>query len=375
MWQDQRPRLIRLSHMTTSESVLARMPKTELHLHLEGTVRPETLWDLADRAGVPLPAETPQALRAKYVFDSFTQFLELWLAMHSSFVDATAYERMVDDYIADARRQNVRYAEVHFTPYNHERLGKFGARPALEVVTERLQRAESAGGPAVRLIFDIVSALLPASGEYTASLVEQLANPILVAVGLGGPEVDYPRTSAAPYFERVRRAGYPVVAHAGETGPAEHVRQAVVDLKARRVQHGVHAVDDAAILRLLAEHGIACDVALTSNLLLTEFRDLKSHPIRQLLQAGVPVTLSTDDPAFFNTDLTREYELARDEVGLSMEQLWDINLNGLRFGLAELPLRRRLLQQFLAEGAELGLTTVPDSPSAAGQPRTLEGAP
>jgi adenosine deaminase len=344
--------------MTTSESVLARMPKTEVHLHLEGTVRPETLWELAERAGVPLPAETPEALRAKYVFDSFAQFLELWLAMHSSFVDATAYERMVDDYIADARRQNIRYSEVHFTPYNHERMGKFGARAALEVVTDRLQRAESAGGPAVRLIFDMVSALLPVSGEFTAALVEQLANPILVAVGLGGPEVDLPRTLAAPYFERIRRAGYPVVAHAGETGPAEHVRQAVVDLKARRVQHGVHAVDDPQVLRLLAEHGIACDVALTSNLLLTTFRDLKSHPIRRLLQAGVPVTLSTDDPAFFNTDLTREYELAHDEVGLSLEQLWDINLNGLRFGLADLPLRRRLLQEFQAEGAALGLPNV-----------------
>jgi adenosine deaminase len=343
--------------MTASQSVLARMPKTELHLHLEGTVRPETLWDLADRAGVPLPAETPEALRAKYVFNSFADFLSLWLAMHASFVDATAYERMVDDYIADARRQNVRYSEVHFTPYNHEGPGKFGARAALEVVTERLQRAESDGGPAVRLIFDIVSAVLPASGEFTASLVEQLANPILVAVGLGGPEVDLPRTLAAPYFERIRRAGYPVVAHAGETGPAEHVRQAVIDLKARRVQHGVHAVDDPEVLRLLAEHGIACDVALTSNLLLTTFRDLKSHPVRQLVQAGVPVTLSTDDPAFFNTDLTREYELARDEVGLSLEQLWEINLNGLRFGLAELPLRRRLLQQFLTEGADLGLAT------------------
>ncbi len=338
-----------------ARDVLARMPKTELHLHLEGTVTPETLWDLADRAGVPLPAESPEALRATYVFDSFAVFLELWLAMHACFVDAAAYERMVDDFIADCRRQNLRYAEVHFTPYNHEHLGKFGGRAAVEVVAERLQRAEQAGGPVVRMIFDIPSEFLPASGEYTASLVEQLANPTLVAIGMGGPEIDHPRSRAAPFFERARRAGYPVVSHAGETGPAEHVRQAVVELKVRRVQHGVHAVDDPTVLALLADYGIPCDVALTSNLLLTTFRDLATHPIRQLLAAGVPVTLSTDDPAFFNTDLTREYELAHTVVGLSLEELWNINLNGLRYGLADIALRRQLMQEFIAEGESLGL--------------------
>lgn len=229
---------------------------------------------------------------------------------------------------------------------------------ALEVVTDRLQRAESAGGPVVRLIFDINCAFLHASGEYTAALVEQLANPILVAVGLGGPESDHPRTLAAPTSSgSVERATLSSHTRVRPAPPST----SVIDLKARRVQHGVHAVDDAEVLQLLTEHGIACDIALTSNLLLTTFRDLKSHPIRQLFQAGVPVTLSTDDPAFFNTDLTREYELARDEVGLSLEQLWDINMNGLRFGLAELPLRRRLLQEFVAEGAELGLATAKPS--------------
>jgi adenosine deaminase len=178
---------------------------------------------------------------------------------------------------------------------------------------------------------------------------------MVVGIGMGGPEVDLPRSLMAPYFERVRRAGYPVVAHAGETGPAEHVRQAVEELRVRRVQHGVHAVDDPAVLELLALRGIPCDVALTSNFLLTTFREPATHPIQRLLDAGVPVTLSTDDPAFFATDLTREYELAHRDVGLSLETLWQINLNGLRFGLADVGVRRRLMHEFLAEGAQLGL--------------------
>lgn len=332
------------------------MPKTELHVHLEGTVSPETLWALAERAGVALPAASPEALRATYVFDSFEPFLILWLAMHASFVDASAYERMVDDYLAECRRQNVRYAEVHFTPYNHELLGKVGGRAALAIVAERLRASEAAGGPVVRIICDISGEAIAASGEYTAALLEELADPLIVGLGLGGPEVNLPRTLFAPYFERARRAGYPVVAHAGETGPAEHVRQAVMDLKARRVQHGIHAIDDPSVVELLVQHQIACDVALTSNLLLTTSRELATHPIRELLAAGVPVTLSTDDPGYFNTDLNHEYELALTQVGLSLVELWQINLNGLRFGLADVSLRRRLMQDFAAEGERLGLT-------------------
>jgi aminodeoxyfutalosine deaminase len=223
-------------------------------------------------------------------------------------------------------------------------------------VADRLRQAERDGGPVVRVIFDLPGEFLAEATGYTAALAEQLADPMLVGMGMGGPEVDHPRSAAAPYFERVRRAGYPVVSHAGETGPAEHVRQAIVELKAKRVQHGVHAVDDPEVLQMLVERSICCDVALTSNLLLTTYRDLKSHPLKQMVEAGVPVTINTDDPAFFNTDLNNEYELAHREIGLSLDQLWDINLNGLRFGLAETALRRRLMCEFIEAGEQLGLT-------------------
>lgn len=341
--------------MLAADDVLLRMPKTELHLHLEGTVSPETLWELATRAGVALPADSPQALRATYVFETFDTFIQLWLAMHASFVDASAYERMVEDFLAECRRQNIRYAEVHFTPYNHEFMGPFGAQAAFDVVTQRLMQSEAAGGPVVRIICDIPSEALPEAGEFTAEFLEQLNNPLVVGMGLGGPEVGFARTLAAPYFARARRAGYATVAHAGETAGAEHVDQAITSLVARRVQHGVHAVDDPATLALVRDRDVCCDVALTSNLLLTSFQDLAQHPIRTLVATGIPVTLSTDDPAFFNTDLVREYELAHREVGLSLNQLWEINLNGLRYGLADVGLRRQLMNEFAVAGVELGL--------------------
>lgn len=334
--------------------LFARLPKTELHLHLEGTIAPDTLWSIAERNAVALPVGSLGELRSLYDFKGFDTFLTLWMAMCRCFQAPADYEQMVDAFVADCARQNIRYVEAHFTPYNHERFG-FGGRRALDIVTRRLEASEAAGGPVVRLILDIPSESVPESGPYTAALLETIANPLVVAIGLGGPEDGFPRRLVAAYFERARQAGYAAVSHAGETGGAEHVRQAVEELHVRRVQHGVRAVEDESVVRLLADRQVCCDVALTSNTFLTPFRDLAAHPVHALLAAGVPVTLSTDDPPFFGTDLCREYERAGTEARLTDAQLWQINLNGLRHGLAETPVRRRLMQEFLEAGRQAGL--------------------
>lgn len=334
-----------------------RWPKAELHLHLEGTLAPETLWALAQRHHVALPVGSLSELRRLYEFESFERFIELWMLMCSCLRAPEDYERLVDAFIEDYVRQHVRYIEAHFTPFNHEHFA-IGGRRALEVVTRRLQAAEAAGGPIVRLITDIPTNL-DGAGAWTAELLEQEANPLVVAIGLGGPEQGWPRAAHSAWFERARAAGYDAVAHAGETDGAEQVRQAVVDLRVRRVQHGVRAVDDPAVLRLLAERGVCCDVALTSNECLKVVPSVAAHPLRTLLAAGVPVTLSTDDPPFFGTDLNREYERAHRELGLSIAELWQLDLNGLRYALVDAPTRRRLLREFEREGRALGLTTDP----------------
>ena len=340
--------------MTDALRALRCMPKTELHVHLEGTVAPETLWALAERRHVALPAASLDDLRRAYDFSGFDDFIRLWTLMHRCLREASDFELMADAYLDECHRRRIRYAEAHFTVHTHERF-TIGARAALDAVTRRFEAAEAAGGPVVRLILDINAQFLEDSGEFTVALLEREAHPLVAALGLGGPEVSRPRRLAAPYFERARRAGYACVAHAGETYGAEHVRQAVEDLGVARVQHGVRAVEDAAVVRLLAERRVCCDVALSSNRALKVTPDLAAHPLPALLRAGVPVTLSTDDPPFFATDLEREYEIAHRELGLSAAELWQVNLNGLRHGLADVALRRRLMLEFEREGAALGL--------------------
>jgi adenosine deaminase len=324
------------------DDVISRLPKTEVHLHLEGTISPETLWEMAASNNVALPVASIGDLRRMYQFTSFDVFVELWLLMCSCFRSPENYERMVDGFLADCARHNVRYAELHFTPYNHEKFG-IGGRRALDIVTKRLAAAEASGGPVARLITDIAGESAGESGEYTVALLEQEAKPLVVALGLGGPEAGLPRSLFKDWFARAREAGYWTVAHAGETGGAEHVRQAVIDLGVRRVQHGTRAAEDPSVLGLLAERQVCCDIALTSNECLKVVPSVGSHPLRRFMEAGVPVTLSTDDPPFFGTDLTREWRRARDELGLSVSQIWEMNLNGLRYGLAETSIRRRLM--------------------------------
>ena len=334
------------------DDLIARLPKTELHLHLEGTIGPQTLWEMAKANNVPLPVGTFAELQRLYDFTSFDRFIELWLLMCSCLRTDDDYRRMADGYVADCARQNIRYAELHFTPYNHEKLG-IGARRSLEIVTERLQSAAAGGGVIARLITDIPSESAGESGPFTLDLLEQEANPLIAALGLGGPEKGFPRSRFKDLFERARAAGYPVVAHAGETGGADHVRQAVLELGARRIQHGVRAVEDPAVLSLLAERNICCDIALTSNECLKVVPSVASHPLRRFMEAGIPVTLSTDDPPFFGTDLVREWRRARDELGLTLRELWELNLNGLRHGLAETGVRRRLMTEFEAAASAL----------------------
>jgi aminodeoxyfutalosine deaminase len=347
---------------TTPSDVLARMPKAELHVHLEGTITPEALWRMSLRNQVALPARSLDELRRLYQFTNFDLFLDLWLAMCRCFRTEADYRQMADDFIAECRRQNIRYSEAHFTAFNHERFG-IGGRRALEVVTERLQTAEAEDGVVARLIVDIPADCVAESGPYTIELLEKIANPLVVAIGLGGPEVGFPRKAMAKYFERARSAGYAAVAHAGETAGAQHVREAIIDLRARRIQHGIRAIEDPGTVALLRERDVCCDIALTSNRLLTTFRDLNAHPIRMLADAKVPLTLSTDDPPFFGTDLVREYCVAHSVLKIDLAALWQMNLNGLRYGLADIALRRRLMMAFLDEGRNLGLEASPMSTS------------
>lgn len=316
---------------------IAGLPKVELHVHLEGALWPETMLALAARNGVTLDAETPDELAGLYRFDGFDDFARLFLAglgvlrTAADFADATAAlaERLAG--------QNVRYAEVTTTPVAH-----FGRGVAPEEYVAGLdegRRRAGRLGVVIGWICDIPRMEIPDSHLTIDFLVGGGAPDGVVGLGLGGPEAGYPPEPFAGSFAKARAHGLAALPHAGETAGAESIWGAVNALHADRVAHGVRCLDDPALVAHLAERRIPLDVAPTSNVVLRVVPDAAAHPLGALRDAGLVVTINTDDPAYFSTDLGRELRLAHDLHGFTRRALLDAQSAALAASYAPAPVR------------------------------------
>lgn len=307
--------------MPTTDKAIAALPKVELHLHLEGSLRAPTMLRLARRHGVDLGAGSAEELTSQYRFGDFDSFLSLFLqgleVLRSGEDFTTATVALAEELAA----QNVRYAEVTTTPFNHHRRG-IAMADYVAGLNEGRRLAREEHGVELGWICDIPRELEPSDAHFTVDLITGPGAPDgVVALGIGGPEVGFPAEAFEAAFVRAKAAGLGSVPHAGETVGAESVWAAIGSLKADRIGHGVRAVEDPDLLGLLVERGIPLEVSMTSNVLLGVAPSIEEHQIRPLLDAGVTVTLNTDDPAYFSTDLNRELQLAHDIHGVSVADL------------------------------------------------------
>ena len=291
------------------ERFIREMPKVELHLHLEGTVRPATLLALAQRHRVELPAWDAETLTRWYQFTSFRHFLDIWLTVLSCLREPADFTRVTRELGEEAARQHVHYLEAIFTPATHQRYKGMSYDDVWAGIREGAATVQRELGVRMQFIADVPRNRRPGSDGAVEATVEWAVahrDEGLVAVGLGGAEADNPPELFAEIFRHAKAHGLRVYPHAGETVGAESVWGAVRALGADRIAHGVRAVEDDALLRHLAAHGIACDVCPTSNVRLGVYPSHAHHPIRRLLAAGVPVTIGSDDPGLFQTSLTDE---------------------------------------------------------------------
>ncbi|QDY07556.1 adenosine deaminase [Micromonospora sp. HM134] len=296
--------------MTDLSAFIAELPKVELHVHHVGSASPRIVAELAARheGRSPVPAD-PDALADYFAFRDFAHFIEVYLSVVDLIRDPDDVWLLTHEVARELARQQVRYAELTVTPYSHVRRG-IPAPAFCEAIEDARRRAEADFGIALRWCFDIPGeAGLPAAEETLRISLDERPDG-LVAFGLGGPEIGVPRPQFKPYFDQARAAGLRSVPHAGETTGPQTVWDALRELGAERIGHGISAAQDPELLAHLAERRIPLEVCPTSNVRTRAVARIEEHPLRRLVDAGVRVTINSDDPPMFGTTLNDEYAVA-----------------------------------------------------------------
>jgi adenosine deaminase len=306
-----------------SDARLRALPKAELHVHLDGSVRPETMIDLAGARGVSLPSLDPGVLAHHMLVDdahSLEEYLARFVLTLSVMQDAEALERIAYELAADHARESVRYAEVRFCPaLNTE--GGLGPEEAVDAVLAGLDRGETDFGVRSRVIVCALRTLEPTISVEMAELAVACRQRGVVAFDLAGAEAGNPVREHLAAFDVAHAAGLPVTVHAGEGFGSPSIHEAVHLARADRIGHGTRLYEDAELEALVRERGIPLEVCVTSNVQTGVSPSYGQHPVRRYFDEGIPVVLCTDNRLMSGTTLTAEYAHARDHLGFGWKEL------------------------------------------------------
>lgn len=285
--------------------LLAAMPKAELHLHIEGSLEPERIFALAQRNGVQLSYPSVEALRQAYAFTDLQSFLDIYYAGASVLLKEQDFHDMAWDYLLKAKADNVVHVEMFFDPQTHTDRG-VPFEVVIKGLTSACDRAKTELGVSAALIMCFLRHL---SEEAAFETLEQALpfKHLFIGVGLDSSERGHPPEKFARVFARCRELGLRLVAHAGEEGPPEYIVNALDILHVERIDHGVRCVEDPELVKRLAREGMALTVCPLSNIKLCVFDDMAQHNLKTLLDAGLKVTINSDDPAYFGGYVNQNY--------------------------------------------------------------------
>lgn len=325
--------------MTDLTDFIAGLPKAELHVHHVGSASPRIVAELAERhPDSPVPTD-PDRLADYFTFGDFAHFIEVYLSVVDLIRSPEDVHLLTYEIARDMQRQNIRYAELTCTPYTTIVRG-VAEQEYCDAIEDARTSAERDFGVTLRWCFDIPGEVGLPAAEATARLATEAAPDGLVSFGLGGPEI--PRPQFKPYFDQAIAAGLHSVPHAGETTGPQTVWDAVNDLRAERIGHGIAAAGDPDLLAHLASHGIVLEVCPTSNVATGAAASLDEHPLPQIAAAGVPVTINSDDPPMFGTDLNTEYAVAADLLGLDEDGVAELASSAVAASFLDEPAKRSL---------------------------------
>lgn len=295
--------------------LIQRIPKAELHLHIEGTLEPELMLALAERNGVELPFSGVDEIREAYNFSNLQSFLDIYYAGAQVLKEQQDFYDLTWAYLERANADNVRHVEIFFDPQTHTERG-IDFTTVLDGIHGALEAGESQLGITFRLILCFLRHL--SADEAMATLEEALPfKDRIDAVGLDSSEVGHPPSKFTEVFDRARQEGFLTVAHAGEEGPPEYIREALDLLEVERIDHGVRCLEDPVLVERLAKDEVPLTVCPLSNVKLRVFDTLEQHNLKELLAKGLHVTINSDDPAYFGGYINENFLRTQEALGLS----------------------------------------------------------
>ncbi|MBK0391884.1 adenosine deaminase [Ramlibacter algicola] len=323
--------------------LLRAMPKAELHMHIEGSLEPELIFAMSQRNGVAIPYASVEELRQAYAFTNLQSFLDIYYAGASVLITQQDFHDMAWAYLQKAKADNVVHAELFFDPQTHTARGV-----AMQVVIEGLHSACVRAGTELGVDASLILCFLRHLSEEDAFATLEQALPFrdkFIGVGLDSSEVGHPPEKFARVFARCRELGLHLVAHAGEEGPPEYVWTALDLLKVERVDHGVQSSKDPQLMQRLARDRIPLTVCPLSNLKLCVFPSLDQHNIRALLDAGLVVTVNSDDPAYFGGYVNDNFLQTFAATGLTAAQAYTLAANSFEASFADAGQKKRWREQ------------------------------
>lgn len=313
--------------MQVSEQFIRELPKVELHLHIEGSLEPELMFELAQRNGIALPFADVEAVRRAYDFGNLQDFLDIYYQGMNVLRTAQDFYDLTWAYFERIAAQNVMHAEIFFDPQGHTERG-VAFETVLDGLTRAMRDAEDDLGVSSKLIMCFLRHLSEDAAFKTLDEALPYKDRI-IGVGLDSSEKGHPPSKFARVFEKARQEGFLIVAHAGEEGPPEYVTEALDILKVDRIDHGNRLLEDAALTERVAAAGIALTVCPLSNLKLCVVKDMKDHPLKKMLDLGLKATVNSDDPSYFGGYMTENFLAVAKALDLNADHLLTLTRNGI----------------------------------------------
>lgn len=311
------------------EQFITDMPKVELHVHLEGSIQPETLLTLAKKNRIDLPIKNEEELHRWYTFTDFDHFIEVYRTISRCICSVEDIEYIARAFLQGQAAQNILYSEVTYTAHVHHSNYGLAFTDQLRAIRRAVQWAEETLGVTMGVVVDISREAPAEVGCMVADWAIAAMGDGVVGLGLGGPEVGNPPEKFSQAFDRAHAAGLACLPHAGETCGAQSVWGAIEALHAKRIGHGVRCLEDPQLVEVLRSRRIPLEVCPTSNICLKVFPEMKRHTLPKLMAEGLSVTINSDDPPMFNTTLTDEYLTIARVFGFDARDICALVLNAV----------------------------------------------